>query len=130
MKKYVAFLLCLIMLSSLFSCNVDKENYTDSSTGDTTDKEQNSTQPSDDTAADNNASTDNNNTTTDEPILERTEENYIAMRAYAAASERNNAMAIPPKTKPNSEIPKLITAFANGMENNPYKTGTSAISCI
>ena len=85
MKKYVAFLLCLIMLSSLFSCNVDKENYTDSSTGDTTDKEQNSTQSSDNTAADNNAATDNNNTTTDEPIFERTEENYIAMRAYAAA---------------------------------------------
>lgn len=84
MKKYVAFLLCLIMLSSLFSCNVDKENYTDSSTDNSTNKEQNNTQPSDDTAADNNAATDNNNTTTDEPIFEKTEENYIAMRAYAA----------------------------------------------
>jgi hypothetical protein len=89
MKKYIAFLLCLIMLSSLFSCNVDKENYTDSSTGDTTDKEQNSTQSSDDTTTDNNAATDNNTTTNnntpvDEPIFKKSEEHYIAMRAYAA----------------------------------------------
>jgi hypothetical protein len=89
MKKYIAFLLCLIMLSSLFSCNVDKENYTDSSTGDTTDKEQNSTQSSDDTTTDNNAATDNNTTTNnntpvDEPIFKKSDEHYIAMRAYAA----------------------------------------------
>ena len=89
MKKYIAFLLCLITLSSLFSCNVDKENYTDSSTDNTTDKEQNSTQSSDNTATDNNADTDNNTTTNnntpvDEPIFERSEEHYISMRAYAA----------------------------------------------
>ena len=83
MKKYVAFLLCLLMMLSLFSCNVDKEADTDPSTDDTANKEQNATQPSDDTATDNNADTDDN-TTTDEPIFERTEENYIAMRMYTA----------------------------------------------
>ena len=83
MKKYVAFLLCLLMMLSLFSCNVDKEADTDPSTDDTANKEQNATQPSDDTATDNNAATDDD-TTTDEPIFERTEENYIAMRMYTA----------------------------------------------
>ena len=83
MKKYVAFLLCLLMMLSLFSCNVDKETDTDPATDDTANKEQNATQPSDDTATDNNANTDDD-TTTDEPIFERTEENYIAMRMYTA----------------------------------------------
>ena len=87
MKKYIAFLLCLIMLLS--SCNSDKENDTASSNNDTTDKEQNSAQSSDNTATDNNAATDNNTTTNnntlfDEPLFERNEEHYIAMRAYAA----------------------------------------------
>lgn len=87
MKKYIAFLLCLIMLLS--SCNSDKENDTASSNNDTTDKEQNSAQSSDDTTTDNNAATDNNTTTNnntpvDEPIFERSEEHYISMRAYAA----------------------------------------------
>ena len=87
MKKYRAFLLCLIMLLS--SCNSDKENDTASSNNDTTDKEQNSAQSYDNTATDNNAATDNNtttnnNTTTDEPIFEKSEEHYIAMRAYAS----------------------------------------------
>ena len=87
MKKYIAFLLCLIMLLS--SCNSDKENDTASSNNNTTDKEQNSAQSSDNTATDNNAATDNNtttnnNTTTDEPIFEKNEEHYIAMRAYAS----------------------------------------------
>lgn len=87
MKKYIAFLLCLIMLLS--SCNSDKENDTVSSNNDTTDKEQNSAQSSDNTATDNNAATDNNTTTNNntpiyEPLFERSEEHYIAMRAYAA----------------------------------------------
>ena len=87
MKKYIAFLLCLIMLLS--SCNSDKENDTASSNNDTTDKEQNSAQSSDNTATDNNAATDNNTTTNnntpvDEPLFERNEEHYIAMQAYAA----------------------------------------------
>ena len=83
MKKHIAFLLCLLMMLSLFSCNVDKEADTDPATDDTANKEQNATQPSDDTATDNNADTDDD-TTTDEPIFERTEENYIAMRMYTA----------------------------------------------
>ena len=87
MKKYIAFLLCLIMLLS--SCNSDKENNTASSNNDTTDKEQNSAQSSDNTATDNNAATDNNTTTNnntplDEPLFKRSEEHYIAMEAYAA----------------------------------------------
>ena len=83
MKKHIAFLLCMLMMLSLFSCNVDEEADTDPSTDDTANKEQNITQPSDDTATDNNADTDDD-TTADEPIFERTEENYIAMRMYTA----------------------------------------------
>ena len=83
MKKHIAFLLCLLMMLSLFSCNVDKEADTDPATDDSANKEQNTIQPSDDTATDNNANTDDD-TTTDEPIFERTEENYIAMRMYTA----------------------------------------------
>ena len=89
MKRYIAFLLCLVMVASLFSCNVDKEKYTDLLTENTSDKEQNSTQSSDNTATNDNAATDNNTTTNnsapaDEPLFERSEEHYIAMEAYAA----------------------------------------------
>lgn len=83
MKKHIAFLLCLLMMLSLFSCNVDKETDTVTSTDDSANKEQNATQPFDDTATDNNADTDDD-TTTDEPIFERTQENYIAMQMYTA----------------------------------------------
>ena len=84
MKKYIAFLLCVVMVASLFSCNVDKENSTDLLTENTSDKEQNSTQSSDNTATDNTTATDNNNTAADESLFERNEEHYIAMEAYAA----------------------------------------------
>ena len=82
MKKYIAFLLCLIMLLS--SCNSDKENDTASSNNETTDKEQNSTQSSDNTATNNTTATDNNNTAANESLFVRNEEHYIAMEAYAA----------------------------------------------
>ena len=84
MKKYIAFLLCLTMLSSLFSCNAEKGKDTDPSNIDATDKEQNNTQSSDNTTTDNHTAVDDN-TTMDEPLFERNEEHYIAMRAYAAA---------------------------------------------
>lgn len=83
MKKYIAFLLCLIMIMSLFSCDIKDGNNTDLSENNTSDS---STNPSSyDNTDDSTNSVVEDKTPTDTPSNTESTQNELARQAYGMA---------------------------------------------
>ena len=78
MKKYIAFLLCLIMIVALFSCDYNNGNNTDSSNNDTTDTT--ALVPPDDNTAEMGGEH-----TVEQPSKNESFQNQMALQAYGAA---------------------------------------------
>jgi len=82
MKKYIAFLLCLIIILSLFSCDVQNENSTDSSDNDTI--VTNTYIPTDDNTSDLTDSIVDENKS-ESPSSNESAQNELARQAYGMA---------------------------------------------